>query len=361
MAEFDLGASGQVSNVAGGISAASGFTGPAAPFVAAAGFLTSLAGSFVGGPNRSAPGAAYLPPEYDVALIRASQDQLKQINANYAQITQLGAIFNQRMDLLNKAAKGLIPPATLTRSLTLQSAQIAKAFGGDVQTAIKNGFMTPQDQADLANLRKAENQDFTDPTLERQLTTQKAQLEQELRRQGVGPAQRLRALQDFDQYATESRFSRKNELLNELQSRTLGRVGASVNARTAGYNIAAGEYGALNANLEQTSRAINFSANLAGNQLAGNQSVLGVQGALRQETLNNYRNLGTYNFNNETRDLLQTGNIGPGTVYSQTGIPRALTEDVKGTIAGQEVSSYNRASGKTVSPIFSTSPRTFQY
>lgn len=299
--------------------------------VAGAGISAAAGGGGGGGPQSQ----YYLPPELEVQYLDFFQNQLGQLQDMMAQNQSLQDVYNQRAEIAENASRGAIPSEQAMQQLTGTATNIAMLAGRDVEDLIKNGYMTEldrdllsQSQQELSALRNLEGQQATDPRIENQLKDQRRQLEQDLARQGVGPAQRAIALSQFERQASELRFSTSQELIQNQFQRGLGRLGAIGGISQQG--LAARQFGQA-----QTGQAF---SQLQAQALAGQQAAQGYAGLLQQrfgigqqgfqnqlgllsQQQGAYTTTGQFGFSKPTQQLLGAGAIGPGTLFQQTGVP----------------------------------------
>lgn len=303
---------------------------------------TGAAGAIVGGGGPQ--GQLRFPPELELQFLEQNQQIVDQSQVDLQRTSELEAAYNSRLDTVDQIINGAIPDQDSLRQLGEQSVQIAKAFGGNVEEAIKSGFLTDfdkttidQQQQEIEKLRGLEDKNFRDPALEDKLNKDKQALEQDLARAGVSPAQRAAALRRFENVSEQERFTRANELRNQATQRGLSRIGAitsvgqfGLSARQQGFDIASGSAANLRATLEQergaTAQAIQGLVGTAGARLAAGSQAIESRRGLRQDTLSAFGQLGSTEFSENTRDALEAGLIGPGTFKEQTGVSRGSVD-----------------------------------
>lgn len=302
---------------------------------AAAGIAQGVTGALLGGD--SGPQKPYsLPPEYEAQMFQYFADALAHNQFLVDQNRQLYSAYDQRMAAVEGYYKGTMPRADAVRALTDTSQRIAQAFGGSVEDAIANGFLDSDNEEILRGAseeyrmaRDVESQDYRDPRLENQLNDQKRQLEQDLARSGVGPAQRAIALQQFDRSAEEQRFTRAEELRTGITQRAgarmsllSGRMDMGEAAKQGAYARALGGYEAVMGQLGFAREGAMGLGSLAGTRYDAARSAMETERQLVSDPMTYFQNLGQFQFSRRGKQMVESGVRGPGSLYSQTGIPR---------------------------------------
>lgn len=307
---------------------------------AAGGLATGLSSAFAD----NDPGSYHLTPEYEMQMLAEFQNSITQYQQYQDQNRQLFDAYNQRVEALSGMISGALPSQEGLKYLTESTQKIAMAFGGDAEAMAKAGFMDSytkeymdQAKAEYANIGTTNN---TNPVLEAQLADQRRQLEQDLARSGVGPAQRSIALRQFEQSALSQRF----EANNQTSAARLGALstmqGNVLQARGQNYNQALGGYGAQ-FNFLQNQQGMFQSGtaalgNLYGQQYQFGQQYLNTADQLSQRNTQMYQTLGQYDLSKATRYAIESGLVGPGSVMQQTGVSRNNTVGYKDYIRDQE-------------------------
>lgn len=312
---------------------------------------TGVAGAAMGG-GGSGGGQLRLPPELEIKFLEQSEQQLAQTQQDLQRTTQLEQQFNQRLDTLQGMIEGSIPEADGIRALQDNTRNLAQAFGGDTQALIESGFLTPEIAQELSDLRALESEDLKDPALENQINEERQKLEQDLARAGVSPAQRSQALRQFERSAEEQRFGRAEELRSGKTQRGLSRISAGLQARESGFQQALSGFGASSSGLEQLfgqrSSGIGALGDLAGSRFGAGQQTLQNRAGLRAEGRDVYQQLGGFDFSGRVKDALESGLIGPGSLFQQTGIAAREQDAYRGAIQKQEEEISKKRIGASV-------------
>jgi hypothetical protein len=360
-------------------STASGAAGGATTG-AAAGPWGALVGAGVGGAmglagglmSDSDPGTLHLTPEYEVAMLDYFQQAMSYNDYLLQQNADMQSIYNSRMSSVEQYMKGMLPSSQVMQQLQKSTMQIASRYGMDAMKAMQSGFLDEQtarmsgliedregqmfnaNQEDLDALKTVESADYTDPRVENQINDQRRQLEQELQRSGVGPAQRQIALRQFENQANEMRFSTRQTAITETTQRAatkiasrMGMLSGSSSAlgqassiylsgRQEIFNEAMQGYQAAMGGLQYGQSAIAGLGGLYGTQAGMNQQFLGNQRQLNSDSAAYFAQLGQYDLSKATRQAVQTGIVGPGSYYSQTGQSRQSIDDYAHYAIGQE-------------------------
>lgn len=177
------------------------------------GAATGIASAAFGGGGGGGGGGRlkFSTLEQELQFINSMQQDAQRLEQEFYKASAARDAYASKIEILDKAAAGQMMDEEVTKALTAQNAQIAMAMGGQAEELVKNGFLS---QSEVDMLR----QDVSiDPRVENQLKDERARLEQELSRAGVGPAERAQALAQFDQQAGERRFS-SNIQMAQFQS-----------------------------------------------------------------------------------------------------------------------------------------------
>lgn len=295
-------------------------------------FGASMSKMFGGGDSQK--GGYTLPPEFEIQYIQQFEEDMARREQDYQMVTQAYNLYDQKISALNNIiSKGYNEQDFY--QLQDSNMRLAQTMGGSAEELAKNGFLTKEDQNDLQSMKNIAQGDFkgqTSGVLEGQLADQKRQLEQDLTRQRLSPTQRLIALNQFEQNATQQRFGfaqqqfgMQGQLINQRAGLRQQGYGQSMNTLQGNMGLASQYMGAYN-QLGQ-----NY-----GNQYSAFGQALAFQGGLRQEGQEAYKTMGQFKFSNNTKDALKSGLIGPGTYMQQTGIDRGNLKGYARGIAGQE-------------------------
>jgi len=319
--------------------------------LAGAAAVTGIAGAVaggVGGAIQAGQGparAVNLPPELETVQIGQIQQNLADFeverNQTLAAVGQLEDIAQTQLDV----SQGLIPTQEGLQRLTEQTQRFGEQFG-DLLPDVVEGIAQDLQSADFGTEFEAQareeaqrlltqREDFKDPQVERELSEGRNKLRQRLAAQ-FGPGFEnteagIRALQAFEQGATELRFDVSQRGRSQEVARLQGIIGGATQARgtqlaTIGakgqfaQQLFAGQQGALGRLTQQV-----------GAQNIGAQTLLGARElgrtglGLVQQPFGLLQAFGQQNISRDTRRLLQAGTIGPGSLFEQTGVPRRET------------------------------------
>lgn len=250
-----------------------------------------------------------LPPEFELQLIDAVDQDLASLNTEFQRITDLEQAFNDRIGALEGIVSNTLPTEEGLRALRDSSVRIATNLGQSAEELISNGFLDEDDIADLDELANLEGRQERDPALERQLADERARLEQDLRRSGASPAVRAQALSQFDRTAEESRFRRAEELREGRGGRISQRIGLRSDLRERGFNRAVRTSDLLNRDLTAARQGAEQLAGLAGARFDAGTQAQGIRSGLRGERRTVFENLGQFNISDRTLESL--ANRGP--------------------------------------------------
>ena len=279
-------------------------------FGATSGIIQGIAGS--GGETQTV--GLELPPEFEIELIEASEQNLASITADFEKLQKAEDAFSRRIEAIEGIINATIPPEQALNQLRDSSLSIAESLGQSAEDLIANGFLEADDIDDLKQLEQLESADFSDPRLENQLADERARLEQDLRRQGASPAVRAQALSEFDRRAEESRFGRTEELREGRFGRISSRIGTRAGLRQSGLQQAISSFGVTSEAINQARSGAESLGQLAAGELSVAQTGAAVRGQLRDQRLGTFQSLGEFDFSKRIKQLLGTGEIGPGQV-----------------------------------------------
>ena len=215
-----------------------------------------------------------------------------------------------------------IPGDEALARLRDNSLSIAQNLGQSANELVEGGFLDEDDVADLQSLAELEDEGFTDPRLENQLSDERARLEQDLRRQGASPATRAQALSEFDRRSEESRFTRAEELRSGRFQRTSGRIQLRSGLRQSNLQRALSGFGATQSAIDQARAGITQAGGLAQARFQGTGAASQLRSGLRQERLGAFQSLGQFDFSGRVQEFLRRGEIGPGSLPGTQGLSR---------------------------------------
>jgi hypothetical protein len=242
-----------------------------------------------------------LPPELEEQYLAQYKNYLGEIETNIKETRDLIPYIQQRVNYLDQISQAATPPPSVVRQMQDLDAEIAKRFGKDIAKDVQAGLITDQAKTQVQDLQKqiademrnqgkqvdesiltdiqeqirnrmssASGENLAidqvrsalinevkttgdvmrrDPQVERQLEEQKNQLMADLANRGIDPNSTAgrRAMQEFSQRATETRFSVGEQLaagrisrLSELSRLVNENVGASDIARSTALSQAGG-------------------------------------------------------------------------------------------------------------------------
>lgn len=334
-----------VSSSASTSGVASTFLGPVGAVAAGvAGVGDAVSSLFGGGGGSSQKGGYTIPPEYELQFLQQFQTQLSQMQADYQTIGAAYSAYNDKVNALNNIIEN---GYSHDNFLAIQQANfsLSQALGSDAQTLAKNGFLTEQDAKDMEytkGLIQGHGQFGTqDKALEDQIANQKRQLEQDLARGGVSPAQRAIALAQFEQSANAQRSQNAQQVAGSMSQLIAQRAGL----RQMGYGQAQSTLGGnMNLANQYMTGYQQLGQNYAG-QLNAQQNALQMQQGLRGEANQNYQILGQMNLSRQTNNFLKGGGAsmwgGPASYGSQTGIPGNQTGNFARWNQSQENQMFN--------------------
>lgn len=291
---------------------------------AAASAATGIAGA-IKGPS-GGDGRKSLPPEEEFAYIKNLGSILDNLNKDIDRTTSLESSLNKKNDIERQRISGLIPPSAAVEALRKENQNIAMLFGGNTEALLKNGLMTPQDLNDLATGGPKAN-----AATEQQLKDSEYNLRTQLRRE-LGPGYETteagrRALDTFNNQAQQTREASGN---NEIQRRLA--------FRTQGLNEAiAGRDTVSNALQGERYASLVGSQYISGlNQADYNAGLEGIKtrAGLGEEIQSAYSNLGNFDLSGRAKLGLESGLIGPGTIYDQTKVSGDLLRDYRNHAVG---------------------------
>lgn len=343
MADANAGTQGAMTGAAAGATVGSAVPGIGTAVGAIGGaVIGGVSGLFGGGGSKSS--GYTLPPEYELQYIQQFQDDMARRQADYQGLQTAYDAFDQKIGALNDIiSRGYTPQAF--QQIQQSNFQLTQALGKSGLNLAENDFLTKDDQNDLQQMMNIAQGDFkgqTSPVLEGQLADQKRQLEQDLTRQGLSPTQRLIALNQFEQNATQQRFNFAQQQFG-LQGQVIGQ---RAGLRQQGFNQATNSLGSGMNMASQYMGAYGQLGQNYGAQYSGIQQMFQGQSGLRQEGQAAFQTMGQFKFSNNTKDLLAAGRVGPGSFYQQTGIDRGSTSGYRQGISGQEQAAmYGTAPG----------------
>lgn len=312
-------------STAGMAAAGAAVGGPVGAVVGGAvGFLGSMFSK--GGDETQQEQGMTIPYEMERSYTEYMLGSMQMLSQDYNRFATAATAYQGMTDALIESNKNNIPRDEAMRTVTDNQMILAQMFQGDAAAAIANGFMDADTakymglvDAEGKNLRQElsalESAEFKDPTLERDLQKQKADLEQRLQRAGASPAARAQALREFEQGATESRFQRSEELKTGKTSRLIsgaqsvsslygqafntGMQGKqfNLNQATTGFNMGQQAW-------QMGQSAISGQANLVGQGYNMQQQTYAVGAAARQEMGGYYDKAGQFAFSKQAKDYI---------------------------------------------------------
>lgn len=319
-----------------------------------------VSGFFGGGGGSSQKSGYTLPPEYELQYLDMFEQQMQQMQQDYQQAGMAFQAYDQKINALNEIITTGYKPEHF-QAIQQSNFQLAQSLGKDAQGLVESGFITADDAKDLAEMQKVaagEYEQVKNPVLEGQLNAQKRQLEQDLARSGVSPQQRAIALSQFDQSANEQRFGQAQQQFGLRGNLINQRAGL----RQQGYGQATGT---LQQGMGQAAQYMGaygqMGANYASQYGAQNQT-LQMQQGLRGEGREAFTTMGQFKFSKPTQQGIESGLVGPGSYYQQTGVARGEMGNYRNFIKTQERSS-TLYGGDTAygAPAFTANSRAIEY
>lgn len=259
-----------------------------------------------------------LPPEYELQYIKNFQQQMQQMQEDYAKVQSLAQSYSQKIDALNSLIGGGDKAEGL-KALQQSNYNIALQLGSSSEDLVKNGFLTAEDKADvdkMSHLAGSPGEIIQDPALEQQIKDQRARTEMDMRRQGASPAAIAQGLQKFDIAANQARFQRSQDLRSTGISQIGQVVSTRAGLRAQGFGQA---QSTLGQNMGFTGQALGLLGSNYSNQLNASNNALQMQQALRGEGREAFTTMGKFMFSDRTQQFLSEGSIGPGSIESQIG------------------------------------------
>jgi hypothetical protein len=199
------------------------------------------------------------------------------ITNNIAQVDDIMAAYNERIDLLTKGIENTIPESEMLEQLTNNSAKIALGLGADAQQLIENGFLDQDDIERIEALDQLNDQEFVDQQFEQEFSQQRAALEQQLMRDGRSMAEISQTLMQFDSQKAVERQQRGESLRTGAFNRGLATLQAQSGLRQQNFNNVLQGF---NAQQQVLGNAQNQFANLT--TIAGQQAQMNFSGMNQQ-------------------------------------------------------------------------------
>lgn len=327
---------GAVTGAAGGASVGTAIS-PGIGTAIGAG-VGAVAGLFGGGGGSSQSSGYTIPPEMELQLVNYFQTAMTQLSADHKNITALGDAFAAKLDTLSKAMTGSIPSDQAVQTLAAHNMQIATNLGMSADDLISHGFMTAGDAEQIQKLKDLQTEDYSsiDPAFTQKLADGRAQLDQELRRQGASPATRAQALAQFDRDAAAQKFSHGQELKTTQAGLIAGTLQAGQASRAMGFQEVVNSLAAGQGEINMARQGYSSLTSMAQTELAGGLTVTKAGQDTTKAGMDLYSNLGQFKLSNDTKNLMESGLIGPGSVFSQTGVSRINADNYKNYITKQE-------------------------
>jgi hypothetical protein len=272
-----------------GIETAAAVAGIAGGTAATAGGIATIFGGSGGGGGRTPE----LPPELEEAQLANFKQLLDDSEVNIQQTRELIPYVEERIDVLQSQAQQATPDPEAIARLNELDQEIAQRFGTEIAKDVQAGIVTDEAKEQAKQLqnqvaaeleaqgKQIDDQLLTDiqsqvrdrlaptsqdaqaisevrdalvsqvraegdiiqrdPAVERQLEEQRNKMVSDLAARGIDPnsTQGRRAMQEYNQRATETRFSVSEQLktaktgrLSQLAQSTIGAVQAADQART---------------------------------------------------------------------------------------------------------------------------------
>jgi hypothetical protein len=329
--QVDYMGGGQAAAGAGTMAAAGSAFGPWG--AAIGGIAGGIAGLFGGGGETTQSGYT-LPPEYELQYFQQMQKNFQQIQLAYKQSQSLYQIYNQRLETISKALQGTIPTDEALRGMTDTSMKLGLTLGMDAQTLAKNGYITASDQTQLEKMQRMteDPSKYKNAATENDIASQKRQLLQQLVRSGASPAQQAQALALFEQTAAQYRQQATNTMVGQMGQNI--QLGAGL--RQQGFGQAVSAIGTMQGQIGAAQQSMGLLSSVYGGQYNAGQSTLQTQQGLRGEANAQFADLGKYQISDRSQAALESGLVGPGSYYTQTGISGSAMGNYRNWVATKE-------------------------
>lgn len=298
-------------------------------------------------------------PELELDFINRLNEQLGQYDQEITRLNDMQGVLIQRNATQRQYIEGTLPREAAIREMSELDAEIAKRYGNNTLAQLGQGFLDAEDRAQSDALEKATREEYdklaqmgpqVPPEVENAWRDKEFELRGQLSQQ-LGPGWETstagqQAIQEFNKRKQESFYSVGQDFLNQATQRAVSRVGLLgsgleqsqlLRLRNRQQNLA--EVGFMDAS-RQTSLTNARNYALQGSDLLRQLNLgefqAGVTGSearsnIMKGTRDIFAQFGQTDFTDQTRRALETGLVGPGSIYQQTGIP------------GQDLDLYRRA------------------
>ena len=274
-------------------------------------------------------GRKKLSPEDELKMI-ADNEQATQENAESMEnLRAAETALNERYDVAQGILENTIPPEAQLKALNQSSVKLAQALGNAGIDAASGGFLDSEDRAEI---EKLQTMDIENPKLEAQIKEDRMRVQQQAIAQGMSPDQVDRMMQKFDERAE----GRRSDESQRLVERRAGLLELKEGLRKGSYDRSLGGFDALGTEIERAREGAGGLANLAGARFNATSSTEDRMAALRGERLERFRSMGDFDLSSQTLDALESGAVGPGSFYQQTGISRNEQDNYRGSVSQRE-------------------------
>jgi hypothetical protein len=328
------------SGIAGGAATGAVAGPPGAMIGAVAGGIFATLGTIFGSdPQGPSMHDKELPPAYELQMLKEFENSLKLIQESYGKFDQISREYVDRIDLIDAGLANQIPSDQLQKQLAESSARIALGLGQNAEELVKNGFLTADDIADLQKVRELDGASLDDlVSAAPEIDKGRKQLEQELARNGVSPAARAMALQDFTMNATDVVRNRRFQDM-EVKS----------NLRNQGFSQTMGTQQALASELGRIQNVYGMRSQLSSEKFATQAGAQMSKLSLSDAAMQRYERLGKFKLSDRTREALDSGQVGPGSFNQQAGITaRPGVYNANGLATANTVSNIGSMSDRAI-------------
>lgn len=270
----------------------------------------NVGGQIIGGlfGNQSEESGMTLPPTLQLEMLRGSKQAFEMIQRNIADVDDLIASYDQRIQLIQEGIENTIPESQMLEQLTNNSAQIALKLGADAQDLIDNGFLDSEDIDRIKQLDEISSQNFRDEAFEQDYEKQKMALKQELRRQGVTGSAYEMTLNKWEADKSVERQQRTEILRQGSFNRGLQTLQAQSALRQQGYGNVLQGFGAQQQILGNAQQQFGNLANIAGQQVQMGFAGMNQQANLAGVRQNLFNSLGQFKLSENMSQQAISGN-----------------------------------------------------
>lgn len=271
----------------------------AVPLAGAA--IKGVAGLASGQSSSTQVSGIELPQEFELDMIDQADQNLTAVRQDLETNQAALDLFNERMDILQKSADQLVPDDQTIARLRDNAIRLQEKVGLETEKLVEGGFLTQSEAQDLAQARQLSfgEGELTGAAKEA-FENQKAQTIQNMKRSGASPAVIDQALRQLE---TTFKQGTAQSLLGLTQQRSMLRQ-QNLQGAQIGMN-------AIRGNLEAIGSGLQMQAGLASQQAQGQSLFSQLQQRLRQEGMDVFKQVGSYDLSSKTLGQIRSGDIGP--------------------------------------------------